>query len=102
MSLAIEVAYSQSARDVQLLLLTVPDGSTVGAALDAAGLAELVAVRGLAVGVWGRRCGLDHALRDGDRVEVYRALRVDPKEARRLRYRGQRATKAKRSAPAGR
>jgi hypothetical protein len=33
------------------------------------------------------RCELsDHALRDRDRVEIYRPLIVDPKEARRLRY----------------
>jgi uncharacterized protein len=102
MSLAIEVAYSPCARDVQWLHVTLPDGSTVGAALDAAGLAELVATQGLAVGVWGRQRGLAHALRDGDRVEVYRALRVDPKEARRLRYRGQRLRKEKRPAQATR
>ena len=30
---------------------------------------------------------LDHPIREGDRVEVYRPLRVDPKEARRQRYR---------------
>jgi putative ubiquitin-RnfH superfamily antitoxin RatB of RatAB toxin-antitoxin module len=30
---------------------------------------------------------LDHVLRDRDRIELYRGLKVDPKEARRLRYR---------------
>lgn len=43
------------------------------------------------VGIWGRVRPLDTPLRDGDRVELYRGLRVDPKKARRLRYRGQRA-----------
>jgi len=42
--------------------------------------------RGLKVGIWGRTRSLDTPLRDMDRVEVYRALKVDPKEARRLRY----------------
>ena len=37
------------------------------------------------VGVYGRRVALDHLLADGDRVEIYRPLRVDPKEARRRR-----------------
>jgi sulfur carrier protein len=36
--------------------------------------------------VWGRRVPLDTPLRDGDRVEVYRPLRVDPKVARRERF----------------
>jgi uncharacterized protein len=40
--------------------------------------------------VWGRVTPLDHVLRDGDRVEIYRPLTVDPKEARRLRYKRQR------------
>ena len=34
---------------------------------------------------------LDGVLRDLDRVEIYRELTVDPKEARRLRYKGARA-----------
>jgi putative ubiquitin-RnfH superfamily antitoxin RatB of RatAB toxin-antitoxin module len=43
---------------------------------------------------------LRQVLRDGDRIELCRALTVDPKEARRLRYKGQR--KEKRPAGAGR
>ena len=38
-----------------------------------------------AVGVFGRKAPMDHVLRDGDRVEIYRPLIADPKEARRLR-----------------
>ena len=41
------------------------------------------------VGVWGRKAGPDDTLRDGDRIEVYRPLRVDPKIARRERFRAQ-------------
>ena len=40
-------------------------------------------------GVWGRKVGPEHGLGDGDRVEVYRPLRVDPKFARRERFRKQ-------------
>jgi putative ubiquitin-RnfH superfamily antitoxin RatB of RatAB toxin-antitoxin module len=36
---------------------------------------------------------LSDPVRDRDRVEVYRALTVDPKEARRQRYRAQRPPK---------
>jgi putative ubiquitin-RnfH superfamily antitoxin RatB of RatAB toxin-antitoxin module len=36
-------------------------------------------------GVFGRRVTAETRLRDGDRVELYRPLKVDPKEARRRR-----------------
>lgn len=41
----------------------------------------------LKAGIWGRVRPLNTPLRDQDRVEVYRPLLVDPKEARRQRYR---------------
>lgn len=37
------------------------------------------------VGIWGRAATLDSPLADGDRVEIYRPLRLDAKEARRRR-----------------
>ena len=37
-------------------------------------------------GLWGRSAPLTQALRDGDRVELYRPLTVDPKVARRERF----------------
>ncbi len=36
-----------------------------------------------AFGVWGKVRAAEHVLRDGDRVEIYRALKADPKDARR-------------------
>ena len=45
------------------------------------------------VGVWGRACALDAPLREGDRVEIYRPLAMDPNEARRLRARELRRSK---------
>ena len=40
----------------------------------------------LECGVWGRKVELNHVLRAGDRVELYRPLQVDPKVARRERF----------------
>ena len=37
------------------------------------------------VGIYGKKVSLDTVLSDGDRVEIYRPLPVDPKEARRNR-----------------
>lgn len=60
--------------------------ATVHDALLASGLAD-PHQDGLAVGIWGRRASLGTRLRDQDRLEIYRPLTVDPKEARRVRYR---------------
>jgi putative ubiquitin-RnfH superfamily antitoxin RatB of RatAB toxin-antitoxin module len=40
-------------------------------------------------GIWGRKVPLSHVLKDGDRLEIYRPLRVDPKLARKQRFKGQ-------------
>lgn len=60
----------------------LPAGATVRDALCAAGC-DLTN----AVGIFGKRVMLDQPLAEGDRVEIYRPLAMDPKEARRLRAR---------------
>ena len=65
--------------------LNLPAGATVRDALAASGF------EGHAVGIFGKRVDLEQRLADGDRVEIYRPLAMDPKEARR-----QRALKRKR------
>ena len=84
--ICVELAYSPSAGRVERLRLTLPKGSTVAHALERSGW-PLPA--NAPVGVWGRPCAHDDLLRDRDRVELYRPLRVDPKEARRQRHRSQ-------------
>ena len=89
----IEVAYSSAPGEVDHCVLELPEGVTVAQAIAASGLLERHPSLGageLCTGIWGRRQPLDAGLREGDRVEVYRGLRVDPKEARRQRYRRQR------------
>ena len=88
----ITLVHSPAPRQVFEVCVQVPDGCTAQLALDKAGwLNEYPEIRthALTLGVWGRRIGLAHVLRDGDRLEVYRALRVDPKVARRERFVGQ-------------
>ena len=64
----------------------LPAGATVADALRASGLLAAVGpLDGLDVGVFGRPCALAQALHDGDRVEIYRPLAVDPMQARRIR-----------------
>lgn len=98
--LEVEVVVSPGAGEVRQIGLRLPAGSSVGDALRQSGLCPQAATGDLAtlkVGVWGQLKPLDHPLRDRDRVEVYRPLLIDPKEARRRR---QRATcSPKRSRP---
>ena len=65
--------------------LDLPKGAKVGDALKACGLQGAGAI-----GIFGRRVAVDAPLADGDRVEVYRPLVLDPKEARRERARKRR------------
>ena len=68
----------------------VEAGATVADAVQASGLADDLGTIGIDcshVGVFGRVAGPATLLRDGDRVEIYRPLKIDPKEARRRRAR---------------
>jgi uncharacterized protein len=90
--IAITVLYSPAPREVHEWELVLPPGATVLQALEASGVREVLAGADLAsayVGVWGRKARLDHVLRERDRVEIYRPLLVDPKLARRERFRKQ-------------
>ncbi|MBE7368289.1 RnfH family protein [Ramlibacter pallidus] len=88
----VTVLYSPAPREVLEWTLQLAEGASVRDAVLASGWPQVCAgqdVSGLELGVWGRRCALDQAVRDGDRVEVYRPLLVDPKVARRERFRKQ-------------
>jgi len=90
--LSVSVAYSPRAGEVDEVHLKLEPGATVADALRASGLQARypgTALDALPVGVWGAFCERGDALRDRDRVELYRPLRVDPKEARRRRQRAQ-------------
>ncbi len=91
--LAVSVVYSAAAGQLDRVDIRVCAGATVRMALTQSGMLERHPGIDLTlhkVGVWGKLRGLDEPLRDADRVEVYRPLQVDPKEARRQRYRGHR------------
>ena len=84
------VAVSPGPREVREMTLSLPQGATVGQALQASGLLpEAADLSALDVGVWRRKAVLTQVLRDLDRVEVYRPLLVDPKVARRERFQKQ-------------
>lgn len=104
--LHIEVAFCPRAGAWDCIQLSLPAGATVADALRASGLVERHALpaEGLRLGVWCKPREADTLLRERDRVEVYRPLTVDPKEARRQRYQQHKASLAarpKRPGPAG-
>lgn len=88
-SLAVSVVYTQAAHQSHEFNLMLPAGSTLKHALQACNLATICPEfdpQYASLGIWGRKASLDQVLRNQDRVEIYRPLRVDPKVARRERF----------------
>ena len=86
-TIEVEVVYALP-NEQTLLRVRVAAGATVAQAIAISGLRERypdVADRAPRVGVWGKFVSGDTVLQAGDRVEIYRPLAVDPKEARRRR-----------------
>ncbi len=99
---SVEVAYALPARQ-WVVVVPFREGMTAADALEASGLpSELAELRrpDLPLGIFGRRVQPSQPLRDGDRVEVYRPLRLDPREARRRAVAAERQSGGPR--PAGR
>jgi putative ubiquitin-RnfH superfamily antitoxin RatB of RatAB toxin-antitoxin module len=88
-TVTVTVVYALPHRATEIEL-TLPSGATVAQALERSGLDARhpdVDLERSPVGVFGRRVERDCVLADGDRVEVYRPLIAEPKEARRRRAR---------------
>lgn len=84
-SITVEVVFASPQRQ-HLQTLVVADGSTIAEVLaESQFVAEfpLENLEALAVGIWGRAANRMDCVHDGDRVEVYRALKIDPRKARR-------------------
>ena len=87
MALRIEFAFA-TPEEQMLEALDVPDGSTIADVIDASGVRARfprIDVDALDAGIWGRVQSRDTRVTEGDRVELYRNLLIDPREARRLR-----------------
>jgi len=85
--IAVEVVCAMPQRQV-LRRVSLPAGSTVIQAVEQSGiLREMseVAFDPSRLGIFSRREAADDLLQDGDRVEIYRPLTLDPKDARRRR-----------------
>jgi putative ubiquitin-RnfH superfamily antitoxin RatB of RatAB toxin-antitoxin module len=83
----IEVVYALPERQ-RVIAVDFVDGLTAGEAVRASGMAREfpeLAARQLVLGVYGEVVAEAHRLRPGDRVEIYRELEADPRDARRVR-----------------
>ncbi len=70
-----------------LVAVQVAAGSNVRDAVRISGLAEMFpdyAVADCRTGIWGQEVSADRMVSEGDRIELYRPLIIDPREARRL------------------
>jgi putative ubiquitin-RnfH superfamily antitoxin RatB of RatAB toxin-antitoxin module len=67
--------------------LELPAGATIAEALQAARLVlgEACDWDSAATGIYGRQYARDHVPSDGDRIELYRTLQLDPRSSRRVR-----------------
>jgi uncharacterized protein len=85
----VTVCWSPAPREVQERTVDLPEGASALDALRACGLADspgAPAASARQLGIWGRRCSAEQRVREGDRIEWYRPLLVDPKVARRERF----------------
>ncbi|MGB5492235.1 MAG: RnfH family protein [Woeseiaceae bacterium] len=81
----VEVVFAKPEKQV-LLSVSLPEGASVADALSESGLTGRfpeIDFAHLQSGVWGHPVPRNHVLSNGDRVEIYRPMLLDPKEARR-------------------
>jgi len=83
----VEVVYASAERQ-DIATVELPVGATAIDAIRASGILArhpLIDLERQKIGVFGTPVSGDTPVTDGDRVEIYRALRFDPRAARRAR-----------------
>ncbi|MEJ7687160.1 MAG: RnfH family protein [Variovorax sp.] len=88
----VTVSCSPSAREVFEQVVSLPEGTTARDAVLASNLSSQfpqLEWKAMTPGIWGRSVEWERALVDGDRLELCRPLEVDPKVARRERFKQQ-------------
>lgn len=83
--LHVTLAHCTAPGQVVEVTMSIADGTTVQDMLLAAGI-KPEGKPGQQIGVWGKACVPEQVLQEGDRLEIYRPLLVDPKMARRERF----------------
>jgi len=81
------VCYAESDRQLWMRL-EVPDNSTIEETINLSGVLKLYPETSLSsqkAGIFGKIAALDTAVKDGDRVEIYRQITADPQMVQRRR-----------------
>jgi putative ubiquitin-RnfH superfamily antitoxin RatB of RatAB toxin-antitoxin module len=87
----ITVAYATPNKQVEIPLI-IEESCTVALAIKRSGILQQfpeIKLASIKVGIFSKRVALDANLQDGDRIEIYRPLIIDPKQARALRAKSQ-------------
>jgi putative ubiquitin-RnfH superfamily antitoxin RatB of RatAB toxin-antitoxin module len=96
----VTVMYSPAPRMVHERVMQMTIGVTVKHAIEQSGLLtecseiDLSQAEAFTVCIWGKKTTPHHVLRDLDRIEICRPLKVDPKVARRERFQKQGTSRA--------
>ncbi len=88
--ISVEVVFAGSASWVECRRIEVSRGCTVIQAIDASGIVQCLppgTVDPARLGIFARKVTPGQLVRDGDRIEIYRPLDLNPMEARRRRSR---------------
>jgi len=83
--ISVEVAYAK-ANEQRILVLEVEEGSSIETVIDRSGILMLfpeIDLHKQKVGIFSQSKKLTDKVSAGDRIEIYRPLLIDPKEARR-------------------
>lgn len=91
----IELIYATE-KYAETIMLSLDYGTTISTAIEKSGIIKKhpeIVMGENKVGIYSKLCDLDTVLEDGDRVEIYRPLKADPKEARRSRALSQKTVK---------
>jgi putative ubiquitin-RnfH superfamily antitoxin RatB of RatAB toxin-antitoxin module len=89
--LGVEIAYALPESQVLIVIEVIP-GTTAQEAIEDSGILQRfphIDLSSQKIGIFGKVVELNRVLKSGDRVEIYRALIAEPKDARRRRAKKQ-------------
>lgn len=93
----VTVVYGAGQRDARTTAVMVAPGTSAATAIAQSDVLKSLSdaeIDALQLAIWGRKVQPGHPVRDNDRIELCRPLKVDPKVARRARFQRQGAKSA--------
>ena len=88
LSVRVEIVYGSKTGDVRVIKQELKNNASIKQAIEQSGILAMYPEIDLdrnKVGIFSKKKELQDVVQDGDRIEIYRPLLVDPKEARRRR-----------------